>query len=88
MKNLNSSTIYQEYEFIYKENNTEYHGVIDLMLEYDEHIDIIDYKLKDISDEAYKQQLKGYKQYISSKTDKKISLYLYSILDNKLITIE
>ena len=88
MKDINNATIYQEYEFIYEEDNTEYHGVIDLMLEYNDYINIIDYKLKNISDDAYEKQLKGYQKYIQSKTNKKVHLYLYSILDNKLETIE
>ena len=40
--------IYKEYEFIYEENNTTSHGIIDLMIEYDNHIDLIDYKTKNI----------------------------------------
>ena len=88
MKNLGEATIYQEYEFIYEENSIEYHGVIDLMLEYDNHINIIDYKLKNITDDAYRNQLLGYKKYIETKTSKQVDLYLYSILDSKLSSIE
>ena len=72
-------------EFIYEEDNIEYNGVIDLMIEHNDYIDIIDYKLKNIDDEAYKKQLMGYKKYIQSKTNKVVNLYLYSIIDNKLI---
>ena len=88
MKNIKNATIYQEYEFIYEEENEEYHGVIDLMLEYDNSIDIIDYKLKNITDDAYNKQLKGYKKYIESKTNKKVNLYLYSILNNNIVEIK
>ena len=87
-KNIKEATIYQEYEFIYTNDKNEYHGVIDLMLEYDNNIDIIDYKLKNINDEAYIKQLKGYKKYIETKTTKPINLYLYSILDEKIICID
>ena len=87
-KNIKEATIYQEYEFIYTNDKNEYHGVIDLMLEYDNNIDIIDYKLKNITDEAYIKQLKGYKKYIETKTNKPINLYLYSILDEKIICID
>ena len=58
-------------------------GSIDLMLEYDDKIDIIDYKLKNIEDEAYSKQLNGYKEYIERKTGKKVNIYLYSIFDKK-----
>jgi len=54
------------------------------MLIYDDHIDIIDYKLKHILDEAYLEQLNGYKIYIESKFKKKTNIYLYSILEDVL----
>ena len=85
--NIQKSTIYKEYEFYYNNKTDEYHGIIDLMLEYEDHIDIVDYKLKNISDEKYLDQLHGYKDYIKTITDKKINLYLYSILDNKITSI-
>ena len=80
--------VYQEYEFIYKENNNLYHGIIDLILEQNDHIDIIDYKLKNVIDEAYKSQLIGYKNYISKLTGKKINTYLYSIIDNQFTKLD
>ncbi len=76
--------IYQELEFIMNDKDTEYHGIIDLMLEYDEEIKIIDYKLKNIDDEEYIKQLNVYYNYIKQVSDKKVSLYLYSIMDNKV----
>ena len=57
------------------------HGIIDLMIENDDNIIIIDYKLKNIDDDAYKKQLEGYKEIIEKRSNKKIELYLYSILD-------
>ena len=44
LKNINDANIYKEYEFIEENNNETYKGIIDLMLEYNDHIDIIDYK--------------------------------------------
>ena len=87
LENINNSTIYHEYEFYYKKDNTNYHGIIDLMLEYDAHIDIIDFKLKNVIDENYKNQLHGYKEYIESITNKKVNTYLYSILNEKIESI-
>ena len=75
---------YHEYEFIYYEDNIKYHGVIDLILEYDTILYVIDYKLKNVSDEAYLNQLNGYKHYLEGVTDKETKLYLYSILDKEL----
>ena len=82
LKNIKDATIYKEYEFIEHDLEIKKHGIIDLMLEYDSHIDIIDYKLKNIDDNLYDSQLKGYKDYIKTKTNKEINLYLYSIIDN------
>ena len=76
--------VYKEYEFIYNKDNTEYHGIIDLLLEYEDEFKIVDYKLKGITDEAYIKQLNGYKEYIESISNKKVSIYLYSIIDEQL----
>ena len=81
---LNYINCFKEYEFIYEQNNEVKHGFIDLMLEYENHIDIIDYKMKNITDENYLKQLNGYKDYIESITKKKVDIYLYSILDDNL----
>ena len=84
LENIKDSNIYHEYEFFYEKDNTNYHGIIDLMLEYDSHIDIIDFKLKNVVDENYKNQLNGYKKYIESITNKKVNTYLYSILNEDI----
>ena len=84
MKNIKDAKIYHEYEFIYEVDNIKYHGIIDLMCVYDDYIDIIDYKLKNIQDDNYLKQLNGYKDYISSIIKKDVNIYLYSILDNKI----
>ena len=71
--------VYKEYEFI--DNNS---GKIDLILEYENIIRIVDYKLKNISDNSYKNQLLGYKNYVEKISDKKVEIYLYSILNEEL----
>ena len=81
---LNYLNCFKEYEFIYEEDNEIKHGFIDLMLEYENYIDIIDYKMKNITDENYLKQLNGYKKYIEIISKKSVNTYLYSILDNKL----
>lgn len=85
--NVNEANIFHEYEFVYTLNNTKYHGVIDLMLEYPSHIDIIDYKLSDVTDINYISQLNGYKEYISSITKKPVNVYLYSIINEKISSL-
>ena len=54
------------------------------MIVYDNYVDIIDYKLKNIDDDAYIEQLNGYRFYIENKLNKLVNIYLYSIFDNKL----
>ena len=84
MKDIKDCNIYKEYEFIYTKDNQELHGIIDLMLEHSDYINIIDYKLKDLSSDEYINQLNGYKDYISTKTNKPINIYLYSILEGTI----
>ncbi len=83
IKNHLQANIIREYEFYEEEEDTSYHGIIDLMLEEKEEIIIIDYKLKQIDDENYKRQLRGYQNYIEKKTNKKTSIYLYSIIEEQ-----
>ena len=87
MKNVNNAKIYKEYEFIYEESNEKYHGIIDLMLEYDDYIDIIDYKLMNTTSPEYIDQLNGYKNYIENSFGKKVNLYLYSIINNEFVVL-
>ena len=83
----NAKQIYKEYEFIYEENKEEYHGIIDLLLIKENENIIVDYKLKNTTDEAYLKQLNGYKKYIEGITNKKTNIYLYSILDEQLVDL-
>jgi len=85
-KNLNSK-FYHEYEFIVKNENKIQHGVIDLLIENENELIIIDYKLKNIEDKKYKEQLLGYKNSLQLRSSKIISCYLYSIMDEKLVEV-
>lgn len=82
--NFNNAKIYKEYQFSYMDDNLLKNGIIDLMLEYDDEIKIIDYKLKEVDDDNYLKQLVGYKRFVSTKTNKKVKVYLYSIIDGYL----
>ena len=83
MKDKLHLNMYKEYEFIYNEDNTLSHGIIDLLLEDTDRMIIVDYKLKGIDDIEYDKQLNGYRKYIEEKTDKKTLCFLYSILDER-----
>ena len=88
MKNIKNATIYHEYEFLYEENNIKYHGIIDLLVIYDDYIDIIDYKLLNVISEDYIKQLNGYKSYIELEFNKNANIYLYSILNNTITKVQ
>ena len=84
LQNINNCNIYKEYEFMEIDDNIKRHGIIDLMIEHENYIDIIDYKFKNITDENYNKQLMGYKNYIMKKTNKQVNIYLYSIMNNEV----
>ena len=69
---------------MYMENSVEMHGIIDLILQYNDHYSIVDYKTKVIDDDQYKKQLVGYKTYLQKVTRMKVDIYIYSILDENL----
>ncbi|MBR5342036.1 MAG: UvrD-helicase domain-containing protein [Erysipelotrichaceae bacterium] len=83
MKDVKSAKVYKEYEFIYEDGNEKKHGFIDLLLEYDDHFVIIDYKTRNIDDPHYDEQLNGYRKYLESISSKTVCCYLYSLMDSR-----
>ena len=79
--------VYHEYEFIFNENDTEFHGIIDLMVEYEDKIYIIDYKTSKIDDDNYIKQVHGYADYLKTITNKDIKTFLYSIVNEELLEV-
>ncbi len=75
--------MYKEFEFLYEEDSIMNHGIIDLLIEDKDQFIIIDYKLKNIDDDAYDLQLNGYRNYIIKRSGKKCSCFLYSIMDEE-----
>lgn len=86
-RNVKNANIYKEHEFMFLKDGVSYHGIIDLILEYDDHVDIVDYKLKNTSDEGYLAQLDGYKKYVESVSGKVVNTYLYSIIDAEVVKV-
>ena len=80
IKNLKNPLFYKEYEFFTDEVN----GIIDLLIIDNDKAYIVDYKLKNISDEKYKKQLKVYYDYVNQTFKLKTKCYLYSILGGTL----
>ena len=81
--NIDNCIYHKEYNFIYNDKE----GIIDLLIETDDSLIIVDYKLKEINKEKYFNQIKGYKEYLNFVSDKHVEGYLYSILDEKYIKV-
>lgn len=87
-KNIKNGKYYQEQEFVFMKDNEDYHGIIDLMVEYNNHIDIIDYKLSNLDSDSYKRQLGIYMDYVKTISNKPVDLYLVSIMKKEIRKIE
>ncbi len=87
-QNIRNGKYYQEHEFVFSKDDLNYHGIIDLMVEYSDHIDIIDYKLSNVDSDAYKRQLSIYKDYVQTISSKQVDLYLVSIIKKEIKKIE
>lgn len=87
IKNNLNSKFYKEYEFTINSDDEIKKGIIDLIIENDDEIIIVDYKLNNVLDDAYKKQLGGYRDYIKTITNKPIKIYLYSIIGEELIEL-
>lgn len=78
---------YHEHSFKDLNNNKIINGVIDLILETENELIIIDYKLLNLENINYQEQLKIYRHYLSTVSSKKISGYLYSIINNDFVKV-
>ena len=82
---LKETVVRTEYDYFDDEANTT--GKIDLLLIHKnrKEISIIDYKIKNIEDEAYDRQLNVYrKNILKIFKDYKVKMYLFSIIDCNL----
>lgn len=79
-QSIEQAKAYHEYEFYFN----EYHGIIDLLLVYEDHIDILDYKLSNLDSEEYERQLSIYQQYVTSISNLPTHCYLISILKQEV----
>jgi len=74
--------VHHEYAFF--DDKANIHGVIDLLLVYPDHIDIVDFKAKSIDDPSYEEQLRSYSSYIRSVDPRPVQTYLLSIMESRL----
>ena len=81
-KDVKNDEIRHEFEFFDELNGV--HGVIDCLIIKEDRIDIIDFKLKNISDINYDKQLKTYKEFIRQiEPNKPIRMILLAALDGE-----
>ena len=82
---IKENAIYhKEFEFIYDNK----HGIIDLLVETDDELIVVDYKLSEINKDYYLDQVRGYINYLKIISNKKITGYLYSLLEEKYLIVE
>ena len=81
---IKEAKTYHEHEFYEVFDDVEYHGIIDLLVIYDDHIDIIDYKLSNVDSSEYVRQLALYKKYVKTKWNKEINVYLLSLINAEI----
>jgi spoIIIJ-associated protein len=76
IKSLDIINEYHEYAYF---DNLGHKSIIDLILETEDKMYIIDYKLSNVDNPHYIEQLSKYKEYLKTITDKEIEIYLYSL---------
>ena len=81
-----SAKAFQEYFFIDEEEGAN--GTVDLFLLYEDHIDLVDYKTRNIDDPEYAHQLAVYEAYLSKVFHLPIRKYLLSIKESRLKVID
>ncbi len=80
----NAVKTYNEYQFIYQNKGMEIVGIIDLLIETDNELIVLDYKLDDVHKKEYEEQINTYVEYVKTKTTKNVSGYLYSLVKKEL----
>ena len=79
-KDLDNVRIYKEYN--YYDEDIDENGIIDLLLVYEDHCLVVDYKLKNADEEKYASQLNAYKSYVEKVFKKPTDAVLISLLGN------
>jgi len=83
---VEKAKVYHEYSFYDSDENI--HGSIDLLLVYEDHAYIIDYKTRHIDDPAYEKQLGIYKSYVERKFGLCTHTGLLSIIGAEFKSVE
>ncbi|MFA5236160.1 MAG: UvrD-helicase domain-containing protein [Bacilli bacterium] len=77
LRNAAQATVYQEYSFY--DPNQDLFGTIDLMLVYDDHIDLIDFKTGSLGHPEYDEQMRAYYRHVAAVSALPINLFLVSL---------
>lgn len=81
-ENVKNDELKHEFTFYDSKNNVN--GIIDCLIIKENYIAIVDFKLKNITEEAYASQLAVYRSYIKQITNKPIRTYLLAIISGEL----
>ncbi len=81
---VDNAIYHKEYEFIYNDNR----GIIDLLVESEDKLIVVDYKLSEINKDYYFDQVRGYMNYLKNASNKEVEGYLYSIINGDIIKVE
>lgn len=84
---LENAKVFHEYSFQDQDDNL--FGIIDLLIVYPDHIDLVDFKAKNIDDPAYPKQLSAYEGYLK-KVFKGLEIhkFLLSIQEGRIKGVE
>ncbi|TVP96948.1 MAG: hypothetical protein EA374_00390 [Acholeplasmatales bacterium] len=77
---LHEATIYQELTLYDASEGTERIGLIDLLVVFANQAYLVDYKLSDVTQDAYKDQIKGYQKVVQSMLNVPVQCYLFSLI--------
>ena len=91
-KTVTNVKTYKEFEYYYSKDDIIYTGVIDRLDEYEDHVEIIDYKVTSLDEDTvkniYKTQMKMYVEAVKNIFKKEAKAKIFILSRDKLIDME
>ena len=91
-KTVTNAKTYKEFEYYYIKDDIIYTGVIDRLDEYEDHVEIIDYKVTSLDEDTvkniYKTQMKMYVEAVKNIFKKEARAKIFILSRDKLIDME
>lgn len=91
-KTVTNAKTYKEFEYYYIKDDIIYTGVIDRLDEYEDHVEIIDYKVTSLDEDTvkniYKTQMKMYLDAVKNIFKKEARAKIFILSRDKLIDME